>query len=60
VSRSVRIPEGISTPRSASGRCSVYFRVSLVNGMETTTVDCAGRERKRCRDVVDGVGGVEG
>ena len=38
-SRSVRTPDEISRPRSASGRCSVYLSMSLVNGIVKTNSD---------------------
>ena len=54
------MPEGISRPRSASGRCSVYFRVSLVKGILTRTEDRGGSFKVRWRVVVEVLGGVEG
>jgi hypothetical protein len=56
----VRIPEDSSRPRSASGRCSVYFSMSLVNGIVRTSSDRAGRVSDKWIDVVVGLGGVEG
>jgi hypothetical protein len=59
-SRSVKTPDEISRPRSASGRCSVYFSMSLLNGIVRTSLVRAGRVSDRCIDVVVGFGGVEG
>jgi hypothetical protein len=56
----VRTPEGSSRPRSASGRCSVYFSMSLVNGIVRTSSDRAGRVSDKWIDVVVGFGGVDG
>jgi len=56
----VSIPEESSRPRSASGRCSVYFSMSLVNGIVRTSSDRAGKVSDRWIDVVVGLGGVDG
>jgi hypothetical protein len=59
-SSKVSMPEESSRPRSASGRCSVYFSMSLVNGIVRTSSDRAGRVSDKWIDVVVGLGGVEG
>lgn len=59
-SSSVSTPDDNSRPRSASGRCSVYFSMSLVNGIVRTSSERAGMVRDKCIDVVVGFGGVEG
>jgi len=56
----VSIPEESSRPRSASGRCSVYFSMSLVNGIVRTSSDRAGKVSDKWIDVVVGLGGVDG